>query len=313
MTEKHLHEPSHDGDKSTVDFLTLITIMVCFIMFGGFFFGSDYFINSYITERLWNLGHIVFFFFFSLLVLRFRPEPSLYRGLIKTTAIALSLGLIIEISQTFVGRQGSLADISFNLIGAGIAALWFYRRKTVKGKKRLWASYACLLLIAATPLLLGVGNKILSYWQYPVLLDFSYSLEQMRLNGSADIQVAPFQQQPGAMITFGKEQYSGFNLGEFYSDWRDQQQLVIELVNLDKTLPFTCRVHDQHHNQAYNDRYNRRWQLPTGPQTLIMTVDDIRQAPKARDMDMANVAKLICFTTLATEQPRIFLKKIYLR
>ena len=294
--------------------LIIIALASCVLMFSGFFFGSSYFVHSYTTAKLWDCGHIVFFFLFSLLLLRFRPEPKWYRGLAKTSLSALLAGLIIEALQSFIGRQASLEDIAFNVLGAGIASMWCYRQQNYKGKKTLWAVYSFFLLMAVIPLLIGISNSLLARWQNPVLLSFDYALEQMRLSGNATISFQQYQGQSGANIRFDDSQYSGFSLTEMSTDWSQRQRLIIEVVNLENTpLSLTCRIHDTHHNQAYNDRFNQSWSLPPGQQLIEISVSDIINAPQHRPLDVANIAALGCFTIKVPNQPAIFLQRIYLR
>lgn len=294
--------------------LIFLALASCALMFSGFFFGSSDFIHSYTTAKLWDFGHFVFFFLASLLILHFGPQPLWYRGFIKTSLIALFAGLMIEALQSVVGRQASLKDIGFDLLGAGCASLWRYRQQNHKGKKTLWALYSALLLLATTPLLLGMSNSLLAHWQKPVLLSFDYALEKMRLSGNATISFQQYQGRAGAKIRFGDQQYSGFKLTETSTDWRQQHQLIIELNNLQETaLSLSCRIHDIHHNQAYNDRFNHTWLLHPGQQQLVITLSDIINAPQHRPLDIAQITELGCFTIKASDHPTIFLQRIYLR
>lgn len=306
------HPDQHD--KASAGLLSFIILVICAVMFSGFFFGTSVFVHSYTTSKLWDLGHLAFFFLFSLLILRFRPEPQWYRGLVKTSLCALLAGLIIETLQSVIGRQASLSDIGLNVLGAGCASLWFYRQQQHNGKKTLWALYCAALMLAVIPLLLGVSNVLLGRWQYPLLLNFDYHIEQMRLTGNAAISFQQYQGRQGAKIRFGNQQYSGFAVTEIPSDWSKQQQLVIELDNLENTpIALTCRIHDSKHNQAYDDRFNQRRVLEPGVQRLEVAITDIINAAKNRPLDISRIAALSCFTIKAENQPAIFLRSIYLR
>lgn len=301
-------------DKATASLMSTMALVICAVMFSGFFFGANAFIHSYIFAKLWNLGHLVFFCLFSLLLLHFRPEPQWYRGLAKTSLCALFSGLVIEALQSVIGRQASVSDIGLNIIGAGCASLWFYRQQQHWGKKPLWVLYSAALILALIPLFLGGSNFLLGRWQYPVLLNFDYRLERIRLTGNAEIGFQQHQGKQGAKIRFGNQQYSGFTVTKIPSDWSKQQQLVIELDNLETTpIALTCRIHDTEHNQAYDDRFNQSWTLPSGEQRLEIAITDIAKAAKNRTLDVSQIAGFGCFTIKAAKQPTLFLQSIYLR
>jgi hypothetical protein len=83
---------------------------------------------------------------------------------------------------------------------------------------------------------------------------------------------------------------------EPYPDWRGRDALVWTIVSdLDRPLLMAIRVHDAAHDQRFRDRFNRKFTVAPGVNRLRIPLDDIRNAPDRRKMDMRRIRAVILF------------------
>lgn len=265
-------------------------------------------------HELWNAGHIALFWLLSFFACRLFAAalgPVDFRKLFAGALFAtLLIGGATEYLQSWVGRESSAQDLLLNLAGAALGcccmALFELHQSRRTGDINRWLSATrfagpflfvtlCATLAALAPLWLALVDERRAARQFPVLVEYRYRSEMGRHIANAQTRFAD-----GALLArFSTERYSHVSWNYLARDWSGYRALVISLDNrAGGPVSMTCRVHDFAHesNYLHYDRFNRRFELEPGSAQLLIELDEVRSAPRDREMDMRNIASLICFT-----------------
>jgi hypothetical protein len=110
-------------------------------------------------------------------------------------------------------------------------------------------------------------------------------------------------------------QYPGTSLVYFPGDWNGYELLVIRLFNPSSgTLEINIRVHDRAHEKAYRygDRFNLSTQVKLGWSDLEIRLNEIKNAPRERKMNMREISNLGIFTGNLKMPELLYVDKIHL-
>jgi VanZ family protein len=279
------------------------TVILCLIVIGIgvplLFIPWDNTYHPRSLKLIWNFGHVPLFAAMAALLMQY-PAWFVNRTYELRIAIlivvALITGVVIEAIQFGAGRQFSLQDIYYDVIGACLVPAATYSSAgvlTPYSRPVLRLIVGVCLFAALSPLAASLLDEHRARRQFPVLAAFTSRLELGRFGGGSRLQLT----NHGLQVTFGTEKYSGFSLNYFPVDWMGYSYLTIEILHPGSdNVYLTCRIHDRLHDQAYDDRYNRRFTVRPGPNVININLDDVASAPRNRMMDMERIAGLGCFT-----------------
>lgn len=277
--------------------------------------------------ELWNTGHLLLFFLVYLsgcaLLQNLVTRQSLAKLLALAAASSLVLGIVTEYLQGKVGREPSLQDLALNTLGALYGCCIFLllaRRHTVRARgapdpMRVYQALGALLLATALvlmPLWKALLDERLQARQFPVLATYTSKLETGRHRSSVSTVFTP----GGLLVEFLGSGYAHINWKYLARDWTGFNELAIEVDNQSGAdLKLTCRVHDRAHEKSYryDDRFNRTFVLRKGRQTLLVDLREVQAAPATRNMDLQEIAALICFTSGEKTARRVVFEEIRLQ
>ena len=63
----------------------------------------------------------------------------------------------------------------------------------------------------------------------------------------------------------------------------------------DTSVSLTIRIEDFHHNGLYDDRFNRVFAVNPGAYKIVIPLDDVKNAPAFRKMDMSAISAFYLF------------------
>lgn len=305
--------------------LVPVVFVLLLIGFPFFFFGGPGYYAARSFKEAWNLGHILFFFLTTWLVVKYvlldRPRERSWKFFILVFGSVLVAGIGIELLQGVVsGRTVGKWDLYRNQLGC-LAAFAFTRSLPLPGKGQQFFQtvVVSLLLFAVWPLYPALSDERVARNQFPLLADFETPYEQRRWKNVRQLQ----RQQEivrhgkyGLRVQLSTATYSGTSLFYFPHDWRDYQKLHFSVYNPeDDVLALHCRMHDTLHGQhgrLFEDRFHKRFELQPGWNDLSVFLQEVRTAPATRLMDMAQVEG---FGLFVVRQPRahvLYLDYIYL-
>lgn len=256
---------------------------------------------SYAQRTIENAGHTPLFFLatlFVLYVLRhdFRVDGG--RLYVLAGLIGAGAGLMSEIIQKPLRRDGSWEDVWADSVGVMCAlALYSFFDRGLRGRL-LVRTVAVLVTLAGVAIYVApLINMVRAYQyrnaQFPTLADFQSDVKLERVwvvgygvrrelgRGALDVQ-------------FASAKYPGVSFFEPVEDWRRYRTLVIDVENPDEqALQLVVRVHDERHNYTFRDRFNRNYELAPGERrTIRIALEDVRNSPRERLMDMAKVSDI---------------------
>ena len=246
----------------------------------------------------------------SLAISLLKTEQTKGLQLAQIGGLLFAAGIALELVQPSFGRSASFADIYYNFVGI-IAALAISASRRLKTPKRMAIHLLSIILLASSFTLPAIGaitlhkrNKSL-----PSLLNFEESWQQ-RLYRAGDGSNLSITSQPQGWqnssttlkVDFQKTHYPGFSIPHIYPDWRGFKTLKLSVFSKnDEEKRITIRVHDEAHDNRYQDRYNQSFLIQPGLNPIEISLQEIRQRPEGREMDMGNIAGLAIFSVSPQE------------
>lgn len=286
----------------------LVTLIVCAAPF--FFIGgpSEYSLEIY--RRIWDLGHPVFFACVSLLAIGFGLIKSARHYLIGLLIVFVA-SLTIETLQTFVGREASWLDISFNLSGFLLGGLFVFTRVAQK------LLVVALMFAGLLPGLIKLGKSVMMLWVlwngFPVLLSGQHYWEQLAWGNEVKLQ----PMDSAYRLDFSGKIYESADMMGFMQSWKPYKFLVLEMANPEsEAFELTLRISDKQHemsSQEFVDRFNYRLRLEPGEQQIKIPLAQIESAPANRKMDLDEIYLLKLFLPEDDKPRTLYLSKIYLQ
>lgn len=279
-----------------------------------FFVGGPDWVSPPLYGMAWSKGHLVFFALLLFWVQAFVSLKTPLRWLGVTLLVVL-LSLLIEAIQAQVGRQATWQDGLRNLIGAWLGLFWGQ-----SASRCIW-----LGRLGATLLLLwqlhGLVQVAIDHWQrlerFPVLSDFESRRQLADWGGNIEQVQDPVAQGKFSLaLHLGTERYSGGGLNNLVGDWRGYDYLRFELYHPgDEALPLTLRINDTQHDRSeglFEDRFNQRLWAQPGWNSYRIALEDVRNAPKGRSMNLASIQRLGIFSTQLSKSHTIYLDSVRL-
>ncbi len=281
----------------------LSAIGVVFLFFGG----PDYY--SARSYRLaWDLGHICLFFLWTYTLVKTwksfarKPFPIQFILILLITSF---VGFLIEWGQSVSHRTFSLHDILRNIIG-GIAAIVFLSpTRNALSRILLYTIQtivSLLVLLQIYPLVRVLVDEVIAKEQLPILSNFEtpFEIHRWRSHSIIAIDKETVREGSGSLkIPLSTDEYSGASLAHFPSDWLKYKYFHISIFNTSQEpLKVILRIHDDQHitsGQSYWDRFNREFILSHGWNDINIPIEDIRNAPKNRVMDLLSVKNVGIF------------------
>ena len=304
--------------------------IISFILLLGFpffFFGGPGYYSSRSFAAAWNLGHILFFTLAAWLLGRYFLERGWRRSFfslcLRVFVVVLVAGIGIELLQMGIdGRFPDLRDVLRNQLGCLIAFAFFPPvRLPVTGSRRrlLQAGVLGLLLFAVWPLARALVDERLAHKQFPVLSDFETPFEWLRWKDTRQLRVvtAPVRHGRHALrVQLSTATYSGTSLFYFPHDWRGYRWLRFSIFNPGgREIALHCRINDvrhRDHGQRFEDRFHHRFLLKKGWNDLAVSLEEVKQAPAGRTMDMQRIEGFGIFVVRQPLPLVLYIDNVYL-
>jgi hypothetical protein len=302
------------SDKSIkVTILHVLFVTGLIFMFVG---GDGHNAPRSVTEAL-NLGHVVLFILFvSILYTDWKGlgERPLVLQWVLVVSLSAVLSLLTESIQSLVGRHFDYMDIFKDLSGCVVGMLLLAKTGISTERSENFVRIfivVILLAITSVPLFTSLADEYIAAGQFPVLASFETPLELHRWFADGEISIAHKAQHSGdssLMAKFTTRKYSRVMMIYSLGKWEGYHNLEFSFFNPDTSdLRIICRIHDnehkKHHN-AYSDRFHRSFILKKGWNTFNISMDDIRDAPSTRKMNL-NEIEAISFFSVSLQEPRI--------
>ncbi len=258
--------------------------------------------HSRALNALWNRAHVGLFvmltFAFDYTLLRRYPRRALLWSLMLSIPLVL-FALITEGLQTLTQRQASVEDVWWDIIGIALAmsliAAWRFSHNT---RQKVFFTGIALALFTATvfsPLMLALAD-----WRnekdFPLLSNMErFSDHYLWSRGEISDEHAKAGTH-ALKVALKAELYSGTTLRHMPGDWTQFESLHLSVFNPNADiLPLSLRVQDSvhdHSEQVHSDRFNHDFNAKPGWTDLVIPLQKIEKAPRARAMRMNAITRL---------------------
>lgn len=262
-------------------------------------------------RELFNSGHVLVFFLLSLslcyLLDRHKLASHSLNKYLYVLISCLIIGLLIEVLQSFTGRETSWDDMLRNVYGTA-AGLVFAHARSRQGIARLAYSLVTVLIV-----IIGIAPIFplsASYYQRNQVMPevFSFNADWAKpFLVFQHARILPGETTGLSSVIFEAGKYPGIELLEPVPDWSQYKKLKVKVNSTNSNiLDLQIRIHDLQHNNQYNDRFNKSLKVHTGLNEFEILFDDILNAPVHRQMDMKHIAGIVVF--LANTETEIVLE-----
>ena len=280
----------------------LLYLLILFVLAGLLLFVPLPLAPTYAGRTIENAGHTPLFFLVTLGVFfTMRDHPRFQGARLYALAglIGGGTGFMSEVIQRPLARDASWEDVMADVLGV-MLALAVYALFERRGKLPVWQRLGALVValscvaIFLVPIVRMTRAYVHRNGQFPVLVDFHSRIE---LYWTLSIGVNREIVDNALEVELVADEFPGVSFHEPVPDWRSYRTLVIDVANPDpEPLNLGVRVHDRRHKRTFNDRFNRRFELAAGERrTLRIPLEDIRNGPRQRFMDMAHISDITLF------------------
>lgn len=309
---------------------TLIVAALWAILLVGlplFFWGGPGYYSSRSFQSAWDLGHILFFLAFSLLLHKHIGEHGHVRApflpFLSIFVLVLLFGFLVEFLQMFTGnRSPDMGDVCRNQLGCLLAYAFFVRPSRWENGRMLRlfrVAVLVMLSVAVWPLLRSGMDEWQAAWDFPVLSDFETPFERYRWVNVQQLREEREIVRHGrksVRVQLSVAQFSGIHLFYFPHDWRGYRTLHCSIYNPQGAgFVINARIHDNRHKEykmEFNDRYNQQFSLGHGWNDLVISLEKVKNAPKDRTMDMEHIEGFGVFVVQQPQPTVLYLDHVYL-
>lgn len=285
--------------------------------------GPDYY-SSRSFKHFWNIGHIVYFALLAGLLSRwslvFRMSLAWQWTIILV--ITLLLGVSIEFMQHGAMRTPDSMDVLRDMTGSLLVLVFGSlgsKLQPVNWQLSLQFFVLALSLVQLWPLTKSLVDEAIARHQFPLLSGLETPFEIDRWTGSARVSVetkASISQGKLLKLSLTTDQYSGAALKYFDGNWASARTLKISLYNPDADpLQVTCRIHDLQHadgDEEYEDRFNRSFRLMQGWNHIEINLNEVKESPASRNMDMSRIRGLGLFVVSLPTSRTLYIDNVQL-
>ena len=282
----------------------------------------DYKQSSQLAQELLNSLHAPGFgiiAFVTMVILRRKLRSHV--AYLLAAGIAFSLGIVSEFLQVYGPRDADLADLGRNALGivgflAFAAALDPPITRNLEIVRRItFVLLTSPILIAAVAPPIWYSYSIVQRTRaIPWLLRFDAAWEsEIYRTPSADPPVVlpvpdnwPAKSGNLARISLDQSLQPALII-EPHADWSGFDAFSFIAASTDtKEHEITVRINDIFHNNSFSDRFNRRVSVSQQPQLFRFSLDEIRESPRHRQMDLTAIEGIIIFKRNAADGDAIF-------
>ena len=226
----------------------------------------------------------------------------------------------IELVQLQINRTSELSDIRRDMVGAFLGYIHVFRFRGHLGTKlvSLLTVAIVLFIFELSPLAKSVIDEINIQRDKTALSNLEYLFEEERWIGNSTRFISEEFVSDGdnsLRVEFNTDKYSGVFLRYMHRDWREKNRLHFDVYYPDHDdLLLQIRISDYSHvgNNRYHDRYNKEIQLRSGWNKVEISIEEIKNAPSDRLIDLENIESVGMFVVEQPEAKTIYIDNVYL-
>ncbi|HKJ64857.1 MAG TPA: hypothetical protein VJ969_05620, partial [Desulfopila sp.] len=204
--------------------------------------------------------------------------------------------------------------------GAVVAVFYFLPEKWYSLSRYVRTIGVIAIAGMLTPFALTAVDEYRSRCDFPLLAGFETSLELSRWSSVNTIErvqdpVFVLSGNSSARLNLAPAKYSGASLRYFPKNWQNALRLVFSVYNPGEPVMLHYRVHDALHRgdrQSYGNRFNGTRLLVKGWNTIVVPVEDIKNGPVKRSINLAAIAGFTLFLVDNREKRILYIDEVRL-
>lgn len=270
-----------------------------------------------------DLAHAPIFGYFTLMILRGlrsrRPGSPPRPGLVAW-ALAVALGVAIEILQGLTGRSASWHDVLADASGAGAFLTWEAVPRAASRAVRigLYSLAATLVAVPSAPPLLVLTDAVKQVRDRPMLASFEspselsrWEFQDSRHSRSASHAI---EGSWSLRLDMGRGDYPGATLEWPVHDWTGYDDLEFDTyLESGPALDLVVKIEDSHNDGRYQDRFHRLVSLMPGPNHTRIALSEVERPLGGRLIDLSRIRRLQFFTVDPSGPRTLYFDGIRLR
>ena len=318
---------SHLFSKRSVKYLAY-TFSLVFVIYMVIFFKTDLTDNR-VFQQLWNSGHIILFMVYSFLILKYvnrsTKQVSYLKLFVFIVLSSLLLGVIIELLQSFTGRDKSMYDVQLDLVGAVTGFVIFSKLKQVCSRfvnNAVIFSVAVFFLVSVTPLVLNIIDSVYQQEDFPLLLANKHTTEFTRFGlTNSKVSYVSSKAESNSQVNilkvdFIKSDDSAVTLFVPNISWEDYSHIQFEILNpSDKTFSLNFKINQKINNTTlphFQPSLNYALNLKPGWNNISIKFSDMHMDSRNDKFDFTRVRSLMFFILNLRQDKTVFLNRIRL-
>lgn len=250
--------------------------------------------NTRWADAMWNLLHVPAFL--GVTVALFYMSSSKWsqwtrRGLALSGGVLLALGT--ELSQTMVGRSGSVDDVMTDCVGIAMGLIWL---STDKKKSLLkWGTLVILMGLAAAICLGPAASMVLAEYQhrklFPVIGGFSSVSSKKVWTGHGTTSLFRSSESDVLEVVFAPGEYGGLWYRPGRQDWSGCSALCLDLFNPGTSYTLGVRLDDRGTESGNSETwYSSIVSVSAGHSRVEIPLE-----PATGKIDLSGITRLVLF------------------
>ena len=267
-----------------------------------------------LVPALWNLGHILYFCL-AIVALRRHLDMRDWPHWLTISIAVFLISIIIEYLQYEVGREQGWHEIELNLIGAWLGIFWLN-----PGGPQVWTGRVIATGLVIHQITIVTQAGLTDYRikeRMPLITGLEMPYEagwwQGPVSRTDDVSLSG---QYSLRVDFSTDSHSGARLETLPRDWTGYDRLRFHVYNPYLTpMNLTLRIIDRLNESQpllYSDRYHFSFTAENGWNEVIVDLEDVKNAPSDRMLNLGKIAQLEVFTTNLREPRTVFFDGFWL-
>ena len=224
---------------------------------------------------------------------------SPHTPIIAAALLALMIGGVSELIHDAIGRSSSWSDFAVDTVGVafGVAGWYLLRGGGTIGRLLFGGLVIVALALLILPAIMSTRQVQELRKRFPDLGCFQDRASRFVWTAQGNA-TASFDWEKGALhVRVGPGGYSGVSCWPAESDWTGHSELRVGIENPGEPFALGIRIDDlRSASSRHGSRYNGERQVAAGTSEIRLSLDEVRQAPEGRQLDLAHIRRLVLFT-----------------
>lgn len=295
--------------------VTLVAGLLLLLALPFFFISGPAAYSTALFRALWDCGHLLFFAGLVVALNTAIDFSKVRAGILLTLAVVI-VGGLIELVQSYTGRDGSWQDLLRDLAGTWLGLFWVQKASVQIWLGRIFA--VLLLLPTLVPVYTAAQVQHRAEQKFPLLADFETEVDLHSALGKVERSNTYHSRGNFSLkVQLTAEKYSRVALVNFFNSWQGYSALLFDIYNPEpQPMDLQLRIDDVQHlmgDNLHSDRFNHSLHLEPGWNAITISVAEIQHAPATRLLQLDAINSIIIYAVQLPSEQSIYLDNLRLQ